>query len=76
MMKGFYLALIVASDYWKKATAECLSDPELDAIFAGDTTIPGEGSCCQQDVCNIPCPVAVPAPGNGMFRVDAVVVLL
>lgn len=67
-MKSFCLALIVASDFLKKATAECLSDPALDAIFAGDSTIPREDSCCQNDVCNIPCPVPVPSPPNGMYR--------
>ena len=59
------LALVLAGNFWSKAIAECLSDPALDAIFAGGTTIPLEGSCCQNDVCNIPCPEPVPAPGSG-----------
>lgn len=40
----------------------CIADPDLNAIFIpeGETSIPLEGSCCQQDVCNIPCPAELP----------------
>jgi hypothetical protein len=49
------------------AAGECLSNPEFNDFFedlAGGP-IPQEGSCCQFDVCGIPCPQSTPAPGIG-----------
>jgi hypothetical protein len=48
-----------------KAKADCLSDPTLNAIFAGDGSIPQEGSCCMQDVCGLACQVGVSEPLKG-----------
>jgi len=47
-----------------ETSADCLADPALNDIFGG-SAIPSEGSCCQSDVCNIPCPVEVEKPGPG-----------
>ena len=46
---------------------QCLSDPTLSAQLAEDLggEAPLPGSCCQQDVCNIPCPEPVPPPSKG-----------
>jgi len=46
-------------------SSECLADTTLNDIFANGTSIPKEGSCCQQDVCGIPCAEPVSAPGVG-----------
>jgi hypothetical protein len=51
----------------KEAAADCLSDPDLNELFAGGAEIPAEGSCCQADVCGIPCPESVSEPGIGTF---------
>ena len=49
------------------AAESCLSDPalvdKLETSLGGSA--PLEGSCCQQDVCNIPCPEEVPKPSKG-----------
>lgn len=48
--------------------AQCLSDPKLEATFvslAGAKSLPVEGSCCQKDVCGLPCPAAAPVPARG-----------
>ena len=39
---------------------QCLSDPEKDAVFATDNP-----TCCQNDVCLIPCPEPVTEPTKG-----------
>ena len=39
---------------------DCLADPELNAVFATD-----EPTCCQNDVCALPCPEPVSAPTKG-----------
>lgn len=59
--------------------AECLpSNPALDAEFVsfidGATSIPLEGSCCQADVCGIPCPEDVSDPGFGFGVAVAVAI--
>lgn len=44
----------------------CLANKELNDIFVVDgAAIPKEGSCCQQDVCNIPCAEPVSSPDTG-----------
>jgi hypothetical protein len=49
------------------AQQSCLSDPiltaELELIHDG--RVPGEGSCCQFDVCGLTCPDNVPPPSSG-----------
>jgi hypothetical protein len=51
----------------------CLADEALNDEFRallGDNVdaIPRAGSCCQADVCGIPCPVEVSAPKIGKSR--------
>lgn len=67
MMRLVVSVLAVVSVLVEYAAAECLSDPEMNEFFAGEAggEIPLEGSCCQQDVCGIPCPQDTPAPGIG-----------
>jgi hypothetical protein len=46
----------------------CLANPEFNQVFVdlnGGSAIPLEGSCCQKDVCNLPCPATSPEPGVG-----------
>ena len=49
------------------ANADCLSNPEFNDFFTpdGGGSLPLPGSCCQKDVCNIPCPEEVPEPSSG-----------
>ena len=54
------LALVVP-----QVTAQCLSDPELEEIFSGGEELPKEGSCCQNDICGLPCPEPVSKPTVG-----------
>ena len=57
---------------------ECLSDSSLDSEFLGFIqatdpsvqSIPVEGSCCQSDVCGIPCPVPVDDPAPGKKKIE------
>lgn len=51
-----------------RATAECLANATLNAYFAGDGTIPKEGSCCMFDVCGLACPTEIPPPAKGACR--------
>jgi hypothetical protein len=49
-------------------TSTCLAKPEFNQVFVdlnGGSAIPLEGSCCQKDVCNLPCPAISPEPGVG-----------
>lgn len=41
---------------FERSAAKCLSNDEYNEFFANGTSIPREGSCCQFDVCGIPCP--------------------
>ena len=54
----------------KEVASDCLSDPTLNEFFAAGTEIPAADSCCQQDVCAIPCPESVSEPGKGTFVRD------
>ncbi|KAJ1635514.1 Sodium:solute symporter family-domain-containing protein, partial [Pavlovales sp. CCMP2436] len=53
--------------------ADCLSNPVLESDFRGFlgvnhvTSLPTEGSCCQKDICNIPCPAEEDPPPNGFL---------
>lgn len=42
------------------ADKECFEDPEFNEFFATDNP-----TCCQNDVCLIPCPEPVSDPSNG-----------
>lgn len=48
--------------------ADCLANEEFNQFFEnvnGGATIPVDGSCCQKDVCNLPCPEPVADPTIG-----------
>lgn len=63
------LLLLVFASGWLLpitfVTSQCLGNSTLNEIFAAGTTIPQEGSCCQEAVCAIPCPLPVSDPGVG-----------
>ena len=42
----------------------CFENDEYNNIFAPADGV--EQTCCQQDVCGIPCPAEVPPPSKGM----------
>jgi hypothetical protein len=42
------------------AQEACFENPEFNGFFATD-----DPTCCQNDVCAIPCPEVVPRPSNG-----------
>jgi hypothetical protein len=47
---------------------QCLSNPEFESFFEqslGVTSLPRNGSCCQADVCDLPCPEGVAEPKRG-----------
>lgn len=44
------------------SSGQCLSDPELNAMFATD-----EPTCCQYDVCGLPCPTQTSPPELGTY---------
>lgn len=67
MLRHAVSFLAAASFLVEFATSECLSNATFNEDFeelAGGP-IPQEGSCCQADVCNIPCPVPSPEPAIG-----------
>ena len=67
----------------KTARATCIpSNSDYEAFFAGSIdsanppSLPTAGSCCQMDVCAIPCPATVPKPDSDFgIGVICVVVL-
>ena len=67
------ILLFLAAYAVKVSNGECLSDSALDSEFLGFIqaddpsveSIPLEGSCCQSDVCGIPCPEPVSDPSSG-----------
>ena len=67
----------------KSANATCItSNADYEAFFAGlidsanPPSLPTAGSCCQMDVCAIPCPATVPKPDSDFgIGVICVVVL-
>ena len=42
------------------AQEQCIADPVINEFFATDNP-----TCCQFDVCGIPCPAGVDSPSNG-----------
>ena len=73
------VAIIIALPYHAVVVkADCLSNPALDAEFVsfidGAESIPLPGSCCQADVCGIPCPEEVDDPDFGYGLAVAVAI--
>lgn len=67
-----YVVLIASGGTIHTVTAQetstCLAKPEFNQVFVdlnGGSPIPLEGSCCQKDVCNLPCPATSQEPGVG-----------
>lgn len=51
-----------------RAVGQCLSDPKLEASFLAINaakSLPTAGSCCQKDVCGLPCAAPPPVPKVG-----------
>lgn len=69
MLRYAVSLLLAACCLVEFAAAECLSNPEFNDFFAEQAggPIPQEGSCCQQDVCGLPCPETTPEPGIGEY---------
>ena len=64
------LLLFGAAFLVEEVVADCLANAEFNQFFEnvnGGATIPLEGSCCQKDVCNLPCPEPVADPTIGKF---------
>jgi Na+/proline symporter len=63
-----FVAIAVAFSFFiKTANGDCLSNQEFNDFFIpeGESSIPLTDSCCQFDVCGLPCPEDVPKPSNG-----------
>jgi hypothetical protein len=58
MLLPLIAALLTVS---KQVAAQCLEDSALEALFLpeGFSSLPLEGSCCQKDICGMPCPAPV-----------------
>jgi len=55
------LSLVIVFATLSSCVAEqCFSDPEFNAFFEVDSP-----TCCQNDVCGIPCPAPHPIPTKG-----------
>lgn len=64
---GSIVMVLAGASLLHGAAAECIADPVINGFFEGlvGGAIPSEGSCCQFDVCGIPCPAPVPAASKG-----------
>jgi hypothetical protein len=75
LLSLYFLSIgVVAQD-----ETSCLANPTFNQVFVdlnGGSAIPTEGSCCQKDVCNIPCPATTPKPGPGYGIAVGVVILI
>lgn len=74
----FCLCLVVPLVIAQEETS-CLANPTFNQVFVdlnGGSSIPTAGSCCQKDVCNIPCPATTPSPGPGYGIAVGVVILI
>jgi len=74
-------AAVLVSIALPLASASCLSSSSLEAEFVGffnDSSIlslPTEGSCCQKDICNIPCKESDESIHNG-YGIAVIVAIL
>mmetsp|Transcript_29388 Transcript_29388/g.75967 ORF Transcript_29388/g.75967 Transcript_29388/m.75967 type:complete len:738 (+) Transcript_29388:123-2336(+) len=66
---GFALALaVIAVAVPLRASAQCIADNTINSFFETEVVggpIPQPGSCCQSDVCGIPCPAEQDPPTKG-----------
>lgn len=54
--------------FLEQVSADCLANEGFNEFFEtlnGGVAIPTEGSCCQKDVCDIPCPEEISDPAVG-----------
>lgn len=65
-------ALIALAGFLPQAVGQCIADETINTQFAeiisGNTSQTyevAEGSCCQWEICSIPCPEQVSAPDKG-----------
>lgn len=68
MKIALLLALALALCAAPLARADCLSSATVEKTFLdalGAKSLPTEGSCCQKDVCGLPCPAEPPKPKVG-----------
>jgi hypothetical protein len=68
LVESLLSIIAVASFIVEQASADCLANEGFNEFFEGlngGVPIPTEGSCCQKDVCNIPCPEEVSDPAVG-----------
>jgi hypothetical protein len=62
--------LLLSSWLFVATDAQCIADEKIDAEFRtllGVDAIPKANSCCQADVCGIPCPAEISDPKIGTF---------
>jgi hypothetical protein len=78
LCKSILSTLVVMALTLESVSSQCLSDLSLNQQLeqALNGTVPLEGSCCQQDVCGIPCPVEVEAPHSGYGIAIALVIVV
>ncbi|GAX18701.1 solute carrier family 5 (high affinity choline transporter), member 7 [Fistulifera solaris] len=77
-MRPFLLAALTGVFCAAKVAADCIADPDLNAEFEAIVggPIPAADSCCQNDVCAIPCPEPVSDPSVGFaIAVGASIIL-
>jgi len=70
------LAAVIAACAIATARADCFASSALETTFQGiigAASLPTSGSCCQSDICAIPCPAEFPKVGKG-FGVAVIVV--
>eukprot|EP01084_Bolivina_argentea_P291301 500634_1 len=57
---------------------DCIENNEINSFFAsvaGSTNIPLANSCCQFDVCGIPCPLEISSPSIG-FGISVIIAII
>jgi hypothetical protein len=59
--------ILIASTIVALVTAgeQCLTDATIETNITGTLDGPSAGSCCQNHICNLPCPEPVPSPDKG-----------
>lgn len=77
MLNSLFAALagIIASSQFAPVASQCIADEEINGFFtelSGADQIPLADSCCQFDVCGLPCPEEVDPPHKGKFSCDSI----